>query len=99
MLAGDLLHRRKVPAEHRAGVGAELDHHRMAAIVAQPVVAAFQVGQFETRHLGPESWRLGQPALAGAALKIPAESLVVVGIAGHASTVRSPAAPGPSIVR
>ena len=72
---------------------------RMAAKVAQPVVAAFQVGQFETRHLGPENWRLVRPALSGAARKVPAEPLVVVGIAAHASTVRSPAAPGLSIVR
>ena len=72
---------------------------RMAAKVAQPVVAAFQVGQFETRHLGPENWRLVRPAISGAARKVPAEPLVAVGVAAHSSTVRSAAPQGPSIVR
>ena len=72
---------------------------RMAAKVAQPVVAAVQVGQFEARRLGPERWRLAQPVFGRAVLEVPAEPLVVVVIAAHASTVRSPAAPGLSIVR
>src|SRR5713101_5863482 len=72
------LHRRSVAAEDRAGVGAELEHDRPAAQLAQPDAAALEVRQLELRGRLAQRWRRLLPALVLRRFEIEAESVVVV---------------------